>query len=424
MAMRVGPQDIQLWARPVTRGPNGVLVDNIISARFYIGKYGWGGGEIRARLNSGWLNAAAALATNPLTLADITKWSTWSFDLYCRDFDESTHRSAIWSGPIMTRVIRHNGDPSSAEVVFTLEDFTARALRQRSLYNAASYVVQADNTYADNIAANWMKYCYGKAGVGIITPPNYPTTRLNSTPWDFQAGNGASAGPIVYAEFQPGQPLIRAMETLCEYGGLYVNRIELPTASSSMALTAPYPYQRNDLSGSLILSPRLGTANAFLNEQSIRDLVTVTRVRGDGANAGQAYYWNYSSSGQAIWGNVEGEVTMPGRTQAGCVSEVTKLLGRLAMGSESVSMRVNETPTTRFVTDWGWRDLVTYYDDVTGMTAPLLVTGWEMTYDEDQGWNVDATLGDPRPSLEAQIARAVGKLGPTLAGDWTKQVDG
>lgn len=425
MGMLLGPTDVQIWARPQSRGPNGILVDNIISARFYRGKYGWGGGEIRARLSSGWLAAAAALGTGPLDVNDVTSWSRWTWDLYVRNFDESTSRAALWTGPATTRVIRHAGDPSSAEIVFTLEDIIAHGLRKRSLYISAGFAVQSSNAAADTVANSWITGCYGSGGgTGIITPPNYPTTRHNTSPWAFQSTSVAGTAPTIYLDFQPGQPLIRGMETLCELAGLYTFTTEATIADSPFKLSVGYPYQRSDLSTKVILSPRLGTARAFENEQTVRDLLTVIRARGDGAGDAQAYSWGFSSAGQTVWGNVEGEATFPGRTTTGAASEATKLVNRLAEGGESVSLSVSETVGRKFVTDWNWRDLVTYFDDVTGLTAALLVTGWEIAYNETDGWSLDVTLGDPRATIEQQLARENGYLGTALAGGWTKQADG
>ena len=427
--MLLGPADVQIWARPQARGPNGILVDNIISARFYIGKYGWGGGEIRARLNSGWLAAAAAFVgsgagTDALDIKSMPSWTKWSFYLYVREFTETTLNAALWSGPALARIIRHDGDPSSAEIVFTLHDFVAHFLRKRSLYNAANYTTQSNNTAADSIAEDWITACYGKSGVGIITPPNYPVTRHNTTPWEALGASSSAAAPSVYMEFQPGQPLIRGMEALCERAGLYMTRSESKNANSGHVLHVGYPYQRSDKTASVILSPRLGTGNAFENEQSIAAATTVLRVRGDGAGSGQNYTWNSNSQGVTDYGIIDGEITVPARSVTATSSESVKFINRLGQGTEAVSMRVNETASCKFVTHWNWRDLVTYYDDVSGLNGELLVTGWQLSYDENNGWDLDVTLGDPLPTIEQQIAREIGYYGAGMGGGWTKQVDG
>lgn len=324
----------------------------------------------------------------------------------------------LFSGPCLNPVLKGGGDTFSAFVDLTFHGHMNAALLRRmaltsNLGDIAVAVPTAPNTVAITVIDNAM---------GVIAGPIYPTgypggvLRTNFGPNVYRAGVAVGApAPVLFNE-QGGNNLQDVIEELCQKFNMCPAMRR--TAAATRYIDVEYPYEKNDRTGTVVLTRRRGTAAGF--EMSVPyTLTTVGRLAGAGSGAGQTQAW--ATAGVPTYGGHENQFTLPG---AGAAASVQDAADMMRASSPLIPYKVvaRDTSQVQWCRDYFWRDGVLVYDPDYGQTVDQTIVGYDYTsWNSGRAWQVELTLAERDASMLRHMAGRTGS--PVYKGSGTRFLD-
>lgn len=365
--------------------------------------------SITAPINAGWITSATAEST----FDTVTGWDQFSFDVYIDGTLE-------WSGPIMDR--KHT--PGQAlhaypNATFTAETFTQHLAKRR----ANNTVGKANATYtdqADDIIRQALRNC-----TTVITPTGYPVgvSRADFGDWTVavQADTG-SAGSLSISEQDGNNVWLFALH-VAEKGDCYIYAEEGSTAAFTYRVT--YPYQANDRTAAIVLTPVAGNVTTYSDGRTVLDLVNVAAVKGDGATTTQIKGWQSDATSITARGVYEGESTLAGASSTTYTdTEANAIISRQADPTDTIEVEVRSTAAARFVFhassttgQYGMRDKVSIVLPQLQTAATAIIRGWKIEQSGAGPMRESIKIGDLRPSVGKSAALATGWPGVFASGD-------
>lgn len=364
---------------------------------------------ITAPLNAAWIEDATADSD----FDAVTGWEQYSFDVYIDGELE-------WSGPIISRAFAPgqtlHADPA---VTFVAEPFTQHLLSRRT--NATT--TKADISYNDN--ADDIIRTAARNANGFISLTDYPVgeTRDDFGPdWTMAVEADASAAPSIVIGEQEGGNAWDFVAHVAEKGDCYIASVESPAAT--WTIDVDYPYQENDRSSAIYLTPPSGAVVGYSAERSIADLVNIFAVKGDGEGASQVKTFYSDTPSTTLRGVFEGDATLPAASSAQVDAEGDAIIDRYANPLNTLSVEIRDTDEARFVYhasaasgEYGMRDKVSVIIPQAAMTATAVVKGWEISQQGAGPMLTAVRLGDLRPSPIKQAVMYAGFIGRRTGGN-------
>lgn len=365
---------------------------------------------ITAPLSAAWI----AEATADSDFDAVTGWEQYSFDVYIDGELE-------WSGPIVSRAFAPgqvlHADPA---VTFVAEPFTQHYLGRRSNATATKVDV-AYNDSADDIIRQ-----AARAANGGTSPSGYPVgeSRADFGPdWTFAVEADAGLAPTIQVGEQDGGNLWEFASHVAEKGDCYITSVESPAAT--WTLDIDYPYQENDRSSAIYLTPPSGAVLDYGAERSIADLVNVFAVKGDGEGASQVKTYYSDTASTTLRGVFEGDATLPAASLTYVDAEGNSIIDRYADPLNTLTVEIRDTDEARFVYhpssasgEYGMRDKVSVVIPQAAMSATAIVKGWEITQQGAGPMLTSVRLGDLRPSPLKQSVMFGGWVGRHMGNRW------
>lgn len=364
--------------------------------------------SITAPINAGWITSATAESD----FDTVSGWERFSFDVYIDGTLE-------WSGPIMDR--KHT--PGRALhaypfATFTAETFTQHLPKRRSNNTAT----KASVTYADN-ADDIIRQSFRNAN-GSVSPSGYPggVSRGDFGDWTMAVQADIGAASSISLSEQDGNNVWLFATHVAEKGDCYIYSVE--TSAGTFNMRVDSPYQENDRSSSIVLTPAAGNVPDYTSSRTMLDLVNVASVRGDGAGASQVKGWQEDGPSVATRGVFEGESTVAGASSTTYTdTEAASILTRQGDPTDTIEVSVRSTSGARFVYhasaatgQYGMRDKVSVVLPQISTAATAIVRGWKIEQGGAGPIRESIKLGDLRASVGKAAAMFSGFPGVFASG--------
>lgn len=363
---------------------------------------------ITAPSNAAWILSAVSESAFDV----VSGWEEFSFDVYIDGTLE-------WSGPIVDR----KTTPGAAGhawpyVTLTAETFTQH-LPKRRANNTTDKSVSVSTDNADDIIRQALRNANGS-----VTPTGYPggvsRADFGSFTMAVQADTN-SAASLAVSE-QDGNNTWLFVTHVAEMGDCYIYTVE--TSAGTFNYRVDYPYQENDRTAAIVLTPAGGTVTDYASDRTLTDLVNVAAVKGSGNGATQVKGWQSDGTSIAARGVFEGEDTLPGASSSTYTdTEATSILDLQGNPIDTLDVSIRSTAAARFVYhaststgQFGMRDQITVVLPQLATAATAIVRGWKIEQSGTGPFRESITLGDIRPSVGKAAALSTGWPGPFSAG--------
>lgn len=320
----------------------------------------------------------------------------------------------LFSGPTVAPNLAHQGSVASARGSLVAESFLQHALRRRVSHSATGATFTS-TAKVDNVIKAIMNSAFG-----LLSPGGYPgggsvsRSDFHSFTFTVAAATGSHPTTITFNE-QSGGNVVDQCQRLCDQYDLSLTISE--SSAAHWSIDTAYPYQRNDKSASIILTPYRATMTAFEADTDMTSLANVWLVAGSGKGAAQVQSWAYDSTSVTNRGVFEDRMTSP---DADAVSagpaDANYLKDQHKDPTVTYKVPIRQNSHHRFNLDYGVRDLVGIYDPVFARSESQLVVGASVKADAGGRLGVELVIKTPVTDGLRKMADMTGLPGGRSSG--------
>lgn len=418
-----GPDIGSLWWRTSAhvRKP----IDKFTSVKVSGGKFLTGTLTVAASYNATWMQEFLSVGTDPVNQA---------VEFYYRDTS-----APLFIGALIGAERTFGDGAPDGEVTLTFEHMWAHMLRRiimQSPGNDGSKIsASLVAIEADILAQNMMRDAIGlaRAGGGVFaTAPPYTLTvdRGDSDqfgPWILtvaSAHSPALSSDTQFWDYQDGRNYLDTLLDLGERSDIAYTFSETGTAGTFVA-DSTGTYQRNDKTASVILSERWGTVRAYSHKIDYTGVANTWYLKFDGSGSSQSGKGWYQDSSASTIGIFEDTAAIPYVTSATTQTNTKNMLmGLYASAPTTIDVELTEYTGAKFNSSFGVRDKVRFQSGLFGVSADVLVVGYDIGINDQGEVSVGVTLDSPPRTITAQLRNATPLEGGRHGGGLLHQRDG
>lgn len=373
-----------------------------------VDKFGMGGGEITFPSSRPWYSWASVVSTAGLEFAEN------SIDIFYRN-----RTTPLVVG--MPVKVKRSQKGSARLVTVEFETIVSHVLRRRLMLTSTNGKNAASlSEDPDDMAKRLMRQAFGDL---VVTPAGYPASRTDWGSLTINVDttyNGLHPTGITFYEIQAGQNMRELLLRLCEEYDLYIYADE--TSAGTFEFDVDYPYQQNDYSASVFLSPLHGSLSGYEQSTDYTSLANVWMVGGDGEGAAQNIGFTQDSTSVSDLGVFEDRMTAPSAAASQVTVDGEYLKNLRGQSTVTYGVEVRETANELFNQSYTLRDKVSVYSDAYSNTVQQVIVGYSLDIGPD-GAKVKLDIQDPPRSMLGEVFTKVGGVGGGLSsgGYWKEK---
>lgn len=418
-----GPDIGSLWWRTSAhvRKP----IDQFTSVKVSGGKFLTGTLTVTASYNATWVQNFLTVGTDPVNQA---------VEFYYRSTS-----APLFIGALVKAERTFSDGAPDGEVTLTFEHLWAHMMRRtimQSPNNDGSKVSTVVVPIAADVLAQQMMrdvigVAYGSGGIFATAPPYTLTTDRGDSdqfgPWILtvaSAHSPALSSNNQFWDYQDGRNYLDTLLDLGERANIAYTFSETGTAGTFVA-DSTGTYQRNDKTTSVILSERWGTVRAYNYQIDYTGVSNTFYLKFDGAGSTQSGKGWFQDSSAGTIGIFEDTATIPYVTNATTQTDMKDALMNLyASANTTIDVELTEYAGAQFNDDFGVRDKVRFQSGMFGVSADVLVVGYDIGINDQGEVSVGVTLDSPPRNLTTILRDSTPMSGGRLGGGFLANRDG
>lgn len=324
----------------------------------------------------------------------------------------------LFWGPCIDLKLVGGASTSDSRVELQFEDHVQHALRRRMNWSQTQAYTKPATAAPNAILLDLIDDAMGGVA-GPVSPDDYPAghTRDDFNNWIYTAGAASGSPSNVDWSYQSGNNLLDVAVELCEKYDMIVTADR--TAKATYNFNVEYPYQVNDKTGTIVLTPIRGTGTDW-EVSYAHAYVNVARVGGDGEGASQTESWAHDNDSITDRGIYEDNATLPAGDADAINSDSAWILADLKDARYEYATRPLYTTVARPFLDYNWRDKVMMYHPDYGHLVEQTIIGYKLdARNGGRSWTVDLTIDNKAmPVLRMMRDRVGGTPGRNSGGRW------